>query len=47
MSYIRNVELSDAEVNVAIYRPYVENTAISFSVTVTAKLLTVSNISHR
>ena len=30
MSYIRNVELSDAEVLVEIYRPYVENTAISF-----------------
>mgnify|MGYP000093057146 FL=1 len=30
MSYIRNVELSDAEVLVEIYRPYVENTTISF-----------------
>ena len=47
MSYIRNVELSDAEVLVEIYRPYVENTAISFSVTVMEKLLTASNISHR
>ncbi len=28
MSYIRNVELSDAEVLVEIYRPYVENTTI-------------------
>ena len=30
MGYIRNVELSDAEVLVEIYRPYVENTTISF-----------------
>lgn len=31
MSYIRNVELSDAEVLVEIYRPYVENTTISLN----------------
>ena len=44
MSYIRNVELSDAEVLVEIYRPYVENTAISFSVTIRVRSLTVSNM---